>query len=58
METAAPVVTPSEETVELTWAKNPATDSRNQFYGDKHWQNIEDRTFELRRQLQSRHKVC
>jgi len=55
METAAPVVTPSEETVGVDLGiKNPATDSRNQFYGDKHWQNIEDRTFELRRQLQSK----
>lgn len=55
METAAPVVTPTEETVGVDLGiANPATDSRNKFYGDKHWKNIEDRTFQLRRRLQSK----
>jgi IS605 OrfB family transposase len=55
METAAPVIMPTEETVGVDLGiKNPATDSRNEFYGDKHWKNIEDRTFELRRRLQSK----
>jgi len=55
METAAPVVIPTEETVGVDLGiKHPATDSRNEFYGDKHWQDIEDRTFELRRRLQSK----
>lgn len=53
IETSAPVVIPIEETVGVDLGiNNPATDSRNEFYGDKHWQNIEDRTFELRRRLQ------
>jgi len=33
---------------------NPATDNRENFYGDKHWKNLEDRMFELRRRLQSK----
>jgi transposase len=32
---------------------SPAVDSRGSKYGSKHWQEIEDRTFELRRRLQS-----
>ena len=55
METTAPVVTPSEETVGVDLGiNNPATDSCNKFYGNKHWRQIEDRTFELRRRLQSK----
>ena len=55
METSTPVVTPIEETVGVDLGiTNPATDSRGKFYGDKHWQNIEDRTFQLRRHLQSK----
>ncbi len=55
METAAPVISPIEETggVDLG-INNPATDSKNNFYGEKHWKNIEDRAFELRRRLQSK----
>ena len=54
METSTPVVTPIEETVGVDLGiANPATDSRDKFYGDQHWQNIENRTFELRRRLQS-----
>jgi IS605 OrfB family transposase len=55
MEIAAPVVTQTKETVGVDLGiNNPATDSRNEFYGDKHWQNIESRTFELRRRLQTK----
>jgi IS605 OrfB family transposase len=55
METSNPEVIPTEETVGVDLGiANPATDSRDEFYGDKHWQNIEDRTFELRRRLQSK----
>lgn len=53
METATPVVIPTAETVGVDLGMNhPATDSRNEFYGEKHWKNLEDRTFELRRRLQ------
>ena len=55
MEATAPVVTPIEETVGVDLGiNNPATDSRNEFYGEKHWKDLEDRTFELRRRLQSK----
>lgn len=55
MEATTPVVTPIEETIGVDLGiANPATDSRNEFYGGKHWQDIEDRTFELRRRLQSK----
>jgi len=55
METVTPVVTPTEETVGVDLGiLNPATDSRNEFYGDKHWKNLEDRTFSYRRRLQSK----
>jgi transposase len=33
---------------------SPAVDSRGSKYGSEHWQEIEDRTFELRRRLQSK----
>jgi putative transposase len=32
----------------------PAVDSRGNKYGSDHWQGVEDRTFELRRRLQSK----
>ncbi len=33
---------------------SPAVDSRGNHYGSDHWKEIEDRTFELRRRLQSK----
>jgi IS605 OrfB family transposase len=33
---------------------NPATDNRGNFYGNPEWKKIEDKTFELRRRLQSK----
>jgi len=55
METPAPKVIPTEETVGVDLGlENPATDNRENFYGDQHWQQIEDRTFQLRRRLQSK----
>lgn len=55
METATPVVVPTEETIGVDLGiNNPATDNLDNFYGEKHWKNIEDRTFELRRRLQSK----
>lgn len=55
METTAPVFTPIEEMVGVDLGiQNPATDSRNEFYGEKRWKDVEDRTFELRRRLQSK----
>jgi putative transposase len=33
---------------------NPATDNRGNFYGNREWKKIEDKTFELRRRLQSK----
>jgi IS605 OrfB family transposase len=55
METSTPVVVATEETVGVDLGiENPATDSRNNSYGDKNWKNIEDKTFSLRRRLQSK----
>lgn len=55
METSPPVVVPNEETIGVDLGiNNPATDNLDNFYGEKHWKNIEDRTFELRRRLQSK----
>lgn len=55
METSTPVVIPTAETVGVDLGiANPATDSRDKFYGDQHWQDIENRTFQLRRRLQSK----
>jgi IS605 OrfB family transposase len=55
METDAPNVTPTERTVGVDLGiVSPATDSYGNFYGEKHWKQVEDRTFELRRRLQSK----
>lgn len=55
MEATTPVVAPTKETVGVDLGiENPATDNVDNFYGEKHWKNIEDRTFELRRRLQSK----
>lgn len=55
METATPEIIPTNETVGVDLGiANPATDSRDNFYGGKHWKQIEDRTFQLRRRLQSK----
>lgn len=55
METDNPNVTPTNETVGVDLGiVSPATDCRGTFYGDKHWKQVEDKTFELRRRLQSK----
>ena len=55
METETPVVVPITETIGVDLGiNNPATDNLANFYGEKHWKSIEDRTFELRRRLQSK----
>ena len=53
MKTDFPQIIPTNETVGVDLGiENPATDNRDNFYGEKHWKQIEDRTFELRRRLQ------
>lgn len=55
MEKATPELQLTEETVGVDLGiVNPATDNRGTFYGAKHWKNVEDKTFELRRRLQSK----
>lgn len=55
METDSPKVILNNETVGVDLGiENPATDNRENFYGEKHWKQIEDRTFQLRRRLQSK----
>lgn len=56
METDPPTI--DEATVEAIGIDlgivNPATDNRGNFYGSKHWKNIEDNIFQLRRRLQKK----
>lgn len=55
METDSPEITLTNETVGVDLGiVSPATDCRGSFYGDKHWKQVEDRTFQLRRRLQSK----
>lgn len=55
METPTPEYQPANETVGVDLGiVNPATDNRGTFYGAKHWKDVEDRIFELRRRLQSK----
>ncbi|MDZ4877685.1 MAG: IS200/IS605 family transposase ISHhu4 [Chroococcidiopsis cubana SAG 39.79] len=55
METDNPKVTPINETVGVDLGiVSPATDCRGTFYGEKHWKQVEDRIFELRRRLTSK----
>jgi len=55
METDSPTINPTNETVGVDLGiVSPATDCRGTFYGDKHWKQVEDKIFELRRRLQSK----
>jgi len=55
METDTPEITTTEEVVGVDLGiVNPATDNHGTFYGDNHWKQVEDKTFELRRRLQSK----
>jgi IS605 OrfB family transposase len=55
MEFEPPVTVATDEVVgEDLGIASPAVDSRGSKYGSEHWQEIEDRTFELRRSLQSK----
>lgn len=55
METDSPTIVATNETVGVDLGiVSPATDCRGVFYGDKHWKEVEDRIFELRRRLQSK----
>lgn len=55
MEKATPECQRTDETVGVDLGiVNPATDNRGTFYGAKHWKKVEDRSFELRRRLQSK----
>ncbi|MGF1488628.1 MAG: RNA-guided endonuclease InsQ/TnpB family protein, partial [Prochloraceae cyanobacterium] len=55
METETPTIKASNEVVGIDLGiVNPATDNRGNFYGSKHWKNIEDKIFQLRRRLQKK----
>jgi len=55
METETPETTATDEVVGVDLGiTSLAVDSRGSKYGSDHWKEIEDRTFELRRRLQSK----
>lgn len=55
METETPETNATDEVVGVDLGiAFPAVDSRGSHYGSDHWKEIEDRTFELRRRLQSK----
>ncbi|NJM67093.1 MAG: IS200/IS605 family element transposase accessory protein TnpB [Acaryochloris sp. RU_4_1] len=55
MEAETPEVSATNEVVGVDLGiASPAVDSRGSKYGSDHWKEIEDRTFELRRRLQSK----
>ena len=55
METDTPKVEPTTQVVGVDLGiATPAVDSNGNKYGSDHWKQIEDRTFELRRRLQSK----
>ncbi len=55
METDTPQVEPTAEVVGVDLGiATPAVDSNDNKYGSDHWKPVEDRTFQLRRRLQSK----
>jgi IS605 OrfB family transposase len=55
METGAPKVEPTNQVVGIDLGiATPAVDSNGNKYGSNHWKQVEDKTFELRRRLQSK----
>ncbi len=55
METESPSIESTQEIIGIDLGiVNPATDNRGNFYGSKHWKNIEERTFQLGRRLQKK----
>ncbi len=55
VETDTPKVEPTPQVVGVDLGiTTPAVDSNGNKYGSDHWQRVEDRTFELRRRLQSK----
>jgi IS605 OrfB family transposase len=55
METDTPKVEPTNEVVGVDLGiATPAVDSNGNKYGSDHWKQVEDKTFELRRRLQSK----
>lgn len=55
METETPALKLKEETLGVDLGVNvPAADSNGNFYGSTNWKTIEDKTFNLRRKLQSK----
>lgn len=55
METETPETGATDEVVGVDLGiASPAVDSRGSKYGSDHWKGVEDRTFELRRRLQSK----
>jgi IS605 OrfB family transposase len=54
-ETDSPKIEQTTEVVGVDLGEiNAATDSRGNFYGDANWKDIEEKTFQLRRRLQSK----
>lgn len=54
-QTKSPEFTATDEVIGVDLGEiNPATDNRGNFYGNPEWKKIEDKTFELRRRLQSK----
>lgn len=55
MEAGSPEFLATEQVVGVDLGiVSPATDNHGTFYGDNHWKQVEDKTFELRRRLQSK----
>ena len=55
METETPTIEVTDKVIGIDLGIiNPATDNRGNFYGNKHWRNIEDKIFQLRRRLQKK----
>ncbi|MGL5939692.1 MAG: RNA-guided endonuclease InsQ/TnpB family protein [Waterburya sp.] len=54
-QTNSPEFTATDEVTGVDLGEiNPATDNRGNFYGNPEWKKIKDKTFELRRRLQSK----
>ena len=55
MSTETPTIETTQEVIGIDMGiVNPATDNRGKFYGSKHWKDIEDKIFQLRRRLQKK----
>ena len=55
MERKTPIIETTNEVIGIDLGiVNPATDNRGNFSGRKHWKDIEDQIFQLRRRLQKK----